>query len=943
MILLRIKLWRTGRSRIVGIRNISLSWILYFLMVCLFVQASRAEKSLFSVDSHHGPITRAYAIEGTTLKDPVTISEELYGVGPTGVAVSEELGLMFMCYERSDIVTVFKCRTLLKVTDVDTDVSNLAGIAADDAKDKIYIIQRDTRNLYVYTWNEITETLNFESQEDLVGLPSPYKGTGIALDGDYLYVTDTSDTVRCFDTTNWEHQSDKDVTLPEDKGAWGIAIYHHHNLFDIRYGYFGGYVSNSHNNLIRVDLDDPNDYLIITPSSDSPVLGLAADPNTGLIYASVADHTNRVFDTSLNELFSIETNVTDSGPAGMAVGNRFYSPFKIEKSDDVDDNDCISPQMGKITYTLCYDYQWDEESDPDPYEFDSLAVIDYLPQGVDFVSASDDGSYDSDTQTVTWTISLDPFDANCVELTVQTNKSVIPGDEITNKAQISTTLTIDSKELDYSDSYEIDTPVCDCSEYGRIIHVDADVNVQEPNGATWDLAFGNLQEALAVTWPCDEVWVAEGTYRPTTNPNHSKASFGMINKVGVYGGFKGLEGGEIERWQRNWFNNETILNGYIDAVGGEPNNIDYVVVSDANVVNVFDGFTVKGGYIAGISCGSSSPLIAQHNKITDNWIGFYGPESQQPVIKNNWFYKNDYGLYFKSPTDIAVVRNNTIADNDEMGIYLEAGTEPAISNCIFSGHPEDCDLVGCYATYSYIEYPIVFDPNATPPDIGEGNIWGDPNYPPFVDGDKDDYRLDPCSICIDAGDPDGDYGAERDIDKHFRVLDGDGDGDQRVDMGADEYCNEGYDNDADFNLDDIVDELDLIEFAEVWLTDSDDPGWNDTYDLYADNVIDYIDFAYFAKEWLWMTCEKLQGYEIIEMMMGAGGGMDKMAGGESMLISEPADEQIKTTAEPSIEEQIEQIKYFLDWLYEIADQIDENIWLNLTTDLQEMLKELQQE
>jgi len=92
-----------------------------------------------------------------------------------------------------------------------------------------------------------------------------------------------------------------------------------------------------------------------------------------------------------------------------------------------------------------------------------------------------------------------------------------------------------------------------------------------------------------------------------------------------------------------------------------------------------------------------------------------------------------------------------------------------------------------------------------------------------------------------------------------------------------------------------------------------------------------------------MTCEKLQGYEIIEMMMGAGGGMDKMAGGESMLISEPADEQIKTTAEPSIEEQIEQIKYFLDWLYEIADQIDENIWLNLTTDLQEMLKELQQE
>jgi len=93
-------------------------------------QIDGALKSLFSIDSHHGPITRAYSIEGTTLADPVTISEELYGAGPTGVAVSEELGLMFMCYESDDTVTVFRCRTLLKVTDVKTNVSNLAGIVA---------------------------------------------------------------------------------------------------------------------------------------------------------------------------------------------------------------------------------------------------------------------------------------------------------------------------------------------------------------------------------------------------------------------------------------------------------------------------------------------------------------------------------------------------------------------------------------------------------------------------------------------------------------------------------------------------------------------------------------------------------------------------------------------------------------------------------------------
>jgi len=62
-------------------KNIPLSWILYFLMVCLFVQTSQAAKSLFSVDSHSGPITRAYSIEGTTLAGPVKIIDEMFGLG----------------------------------------------------------------------------------------------------------------------------------------------------------------------------------------------------------------------------------------------------------------------------------------------------------------------------------------------------------------------------------------------------------------------------------------------------------------------------------------------------------------------------------------------------------------------------------------------------------------------------------------------------------------------------------------------------------------------------------------------------------------------------------------------------------------------------------------------------------------------------------------------
>ena len=201
--------------------------------------------------------------------------------------------------------------------------------------------------------------------------------------------------------------------------------------------------------------------------------------------------------------------------------------------------------------------------------------------------------------------------------------------------------------------------------------------------------------------------------------------FDMPNYVSLLGGFLG---DETESYQRNWADpcNETILSG--DRAGDE--DLDYVLNINVEQALV-DGFTITGGSIAGVYCENVSPII-QHNRITDNAVGIYCFKSTQPIFKNNWLYKNDYGLYLDSPGDTTIVRNNTIANNNEMGIYLQAGIEPQITNCIFAGHSEDCGLVNCYATYSYIEYPIILDPNTIPPDIGRGNIDGDPNYPPFV-------------------------------------------------------------------------------------------------------------------------------------------------------------------------------------------------------------------
>ena len=180
------------------------------------------------------------------------------------------------------------------------------------------------------------------------------------------------------------------------------------------------------------------------------------------------------------------------------------------------------------------------------------------------------------------------------------------------------------------------------------------------------------------------------------------------------------------------------------------------------------------------------------------------------------------------------------------------------------------------------------------------------------------------------------------IDGDSRVLDGDGDETPEVDMGADESACDDVQNDLDFNGDGIIDWDEFVMFADAWLRDTNDPNWNPHCDLNNDHHVNYVDFAFFAKEWLWQACWRASGTGVW-MMMG-------MGGGESMLISQTATveavteqqaTEIQPQAEPSVEEQIEQIKGLLDWLYEAKDTIDEETWLSLVNSLEEMLKELE--
>jgi hypothetical protein len=121
----------------------------------------------------------------------------------------------------------------------------------------------------------------------------------------------------------------------------------------------------------------------------------------------------------------------------------------LKKVDDVNEDDCVVPG-DEINYRIDYNYpSW--MTCPG---INDVSIIDYLPEEVEFISASSDGTYNRCSHTVTWNIgNLHPGDSGFVTLKVKVKLCVAPGSIITNKSEIK-----GSGEL-YNTAYE-HTPVC---------------------------------------------------------------------------------------------------------------------------------------------------------------------------------------------------------------------------------------------------------------------------------------------------------------------------------------------------------------------------------------------------------------------------------------------------------------------------------------------------
>ncbi len=286
------------------------------------------------------------------------------------------------------------------------------------------------------------------------------------------------------------------------------------------------------------------------------------------------------------------------------------------------------------------------------------------------------------------------------------------------------------------------------------------------------------------------------------------------------------------------------------SIGGGMRNWEN---STAKVVNcIFVGNSaLAGGGIGNMEEDSSSMINCafSQNSAAEFGGGMLNTGNSDPNVTNCTFNGNsaaDYGGGICSGNNSdtrltnCILWENTANYGNEIALIFElTGSTAYINYCdVQGGQTSVLVQTGCILEW------------------GTGNIDSDPCFVDSngLDGiagtEDDNLRLMPDSPCIDTGEPNYfDPNNLTDLDGRDRIVDGDCNDTEIIDMGAYEFS---YVSFGDFAGDCDVDFEDFAVFALAWLTEDDDEQYNPICDisLPADSFIDEKDLKIFTSYWL---------------------------------------------------------------------------------------------
>jgi uncharacterized delta-60 repeat protein len=202
------------------------------------------------------------------------------------------------------------------------------------------------------------------------------------------------------------------------------------------------------------------------------------------------------------------------------------------------------------------------------------------------------------------------------------------------------------------------------------------------NGTSWTDAYTDLQSALADASSGDQIWVAAGTYKPTTGSDRS-ISFNLHNNVAVYGGFAGTE---TLLAQRNPAANPTVLSGDLGIPNNNSDNSYHVLVgSGTNNTAILDGFTVNGGNANGSSPNDQGG--GMYNYKGASTIGNVAFVSNSASFGGGMYNSGDTGAPGSGSSPVLTnvsFTNNTASEGG--GMENQFYSSPTLNNVVFTSN-----------------------------------------------------------------------------------------------------------------------------------------------------------------------------------------------------------------------------------------------------------------